>query len=663
MKPSLCLNMIVKNEAARIERCLTSALPHVKAVAIVDTGSTDDTPRLIRDICARHSVPCVIKIDLFKDFSQARNLAFGLARAHRGKELPWTQFALLMDADMELVVLDRDELIGLSGDAPSFTAKQTGGAVTYSNTRIVNLDLGTPPYVGVTHEYIDAPSAGELKGIRFIDHADGANRPDKYVRDAALLEKALVTDPNNGRSLFYLGNTYLDGGKLDLAADAYRKRIALGGWAEETHDAMMKLAWCLRPTDPQGFTAKMIEAYNFRPTRAEPLYELAKYYRENNQQPASLLFSKQGMKVKRPDDLLFVNDYVYSHGCRFEYAVCGYYDPEEHRGSFQATNDLALDPACPAEQRAIMRTNLWWYTKPLKDYCPSFVDTRLDFEAPAGYTAMNPSIEECNGVLHANIRCVNYRIDDQGRYMIGPKDCNDAPIDTRNYLVTLTDKLEIQKTREILWHRPEAKFPQVTGLEDIRLYRNRGDLCFSACIREQASNGTCQQIRGWLSYDPDEFMITRDTVIMSGEDSVEKNWMPLPGNTHDFLYRLDRIRHPDGTETKHPSKLDVSQISGSSQLLSFRGGHLAVVHEASTDPTNGKRTYWHRFAWFYDGKLRRLSLPFVFLARQIEFCAGLCYSPDQKHVLISYGVRDCEAHIAEIAVEEVGQMIWKFHED
>ncbi len=44
----LCLNMIVRNEAANIERCLASVADHVVSWIIGDTGSTDDTPARIQ---------------------------------------------------------------------------------------------------------------------------------------------------------------------------------------------------------------------------------------------------------------------------------------------------------------------------------------------------------------------------------------------------------------------------------------------------------------------------------------------------------------------------------------------------------------------------------------------------------------------------------------
>lgn len=669
MKPSLCLNMIVRNESARILRCISSVAPYIQSYSIFDTGSTDGTTNIIRDYFDEIGIKGHVHFGTFTDFSQARNEAFRYAKDDNGQDgAIWSQFALLMDADMELVVESPHGLMSLDKTALSYSMVQKGGVISYHNTRIVNLErVRHDPYVGVTHEYLDVHSTSLIGGAFFLDHADGANRVNKATRDIRLLLKGLDEEPDNGRYMFYLANSYKDAGQVDLAAAMYQRRIDKGGWNEETHAAMMGLAFAEKDgCNFGGFVDAMIQAHNFRPERAEPLYELAKAYRDRNQQRAGLVFAKAGLNIKRPNDLLFVNDYVYSHGLRYEFSILGYYADEDRDRAFEVTDDLALDPECPWSERAGAKTNLFWYLKPLSTYCPSFRPTKLDFIPPSGYTAMNPSIEVCNEKITCNIRCVNYRMDEHGRYMIGPKDCSEAPIDTRNFLVQLREDFRPWPNphgTEIIWDRPEPQFPQVTGLEDIRLYRVKGNLCFSACIREQEATGMPQQVRGVIE---DGEVVS--WAKMSAADVCEKNWMPIQNNSQDFVYRLDTIAHtwdltaPRGV-TKTDSKLYVSEISGGSQAIPFKNGYIAVVHEASTDPTNNKRTYWHRFAWFTkDMELKRLSLPFVFFDKQIEFCCGLAYHPDRNSLIISFGVRDAEAWVAKVAVEEVARMCWKFHE-
>src|ERR1700676_4300128 len=105
----VCLNMIVKNETAIIERCLAAAAPNIDCFVICDTGSTDATVEVIRQFFERRGIPGRIPTTTFRNFEQARNEALDAARA---SDLEF-DYILLCDADMELIALRpgyRDEL-------------------------------------------------------------------------------------------------------------------------------------------------------------------------------------------------------------------------------------------------------------------------------------------------------------------------------------------------------------------------------------------------------------------------------------------------------------------------------------------------------------------------------------------------------------------------
>ena len=55
VRQTVCLCMIVKNEAPVIARCLDSVRPLITHWVIVDTGSTDGTQDIIREHSARSS--------------------------------------------------------------------------------------------------------------------------------------------------------------------------------------------------------------------------------------------------------------------------------------------------------------------------------------------------------------------------------------------------------------------------------------------------------------------------------------------------------------------------------------------------------------------------------------------------------------------------------
>ncbi|MBR3308014.1 MAG: glycosyltransferase family 2 protein [Lachnospiraceae bacterium] len=68
---SISLCMIVKNEEAVLERCLSSFKPLVDEMVIVDTGSIDSTKKI-----AAHYTNRIFDFEWTGDFSEARNFAF-----------------------------------------------------------------------------------------------------------------------------------------------------------------------------------------------------------------------------------------------------------------------------------------------------------------------------------------------------------------------------------------------------------------------------------------------------------------------------------------------------------------------------------------------------------------------------------------------------------
>ena len=651
----LVWNAIVKNEAAIIERCVNSLLSHVDGAVIVDTGSTDGTTGLIMSKFVAAEKPVEIGHISFENFAQARNVAL---RTARESHMAW-DYLLLADADMELRVHKPDWINGARG--LSYDMRQTAGSVGYFNRRLVRRDA-PGQYTGVTHEYLDVESAGILDGAEFIDHADGANRPEKFQRDIALLVEALKTETNPGlieRYTFYLAQTHFDLGQWDKAAVQYKKRTELGGYEEERWNAQLHYAHCLdNMGDKPGFLWEMLQAYRMRPHRAEVLYDLAKYYRERGDNHTSLLFSEAGMQVPHPkQDLLFVNDWVYSHGLKEEFSICGYYDKSRRTQAGKVCDELVLDGSEQA------RFNQYWYLKPLVYYVPSWRPTRLHLAAPSPFSSTNPSITLHRGKPVVLVRMVNYTITSDGSYAIVGRDgsiTRGNPIVTRNCLLELDVALKVNSSRELLlpedW--PETKYPLVRGLEDSRLFEWNGDLWTISNARELNSEGWCEQVLCQLT---DYGYGQHWEKILLKERRHEKNWMPwVKDDELRFVYRLGTLIDETGTvTTEHKPWFEVDHISGGSQVIeTIPYVYLAVVHEARPVPYHTSRYYQHRFVRFYrDGSVAGISPPFFFFDRQIEFAAGLIFDRDTSQLTVSFGVCDCEVWLATLGLHEVLEFI------
>lgn len=83
MKLSLC--MIVKNEQETLAKCLNSVKGIVDEMIIVDTGSTDKTPKIAQQFGAK-----VHSFNWCDDFAKARNASLSYATG---------QWILVLDAD------------------------------------------------------------------------------------------------------------------------------------------------------------------------------------------------------------------------------------------------------------------------------------------------------------------------------------------------------------------------------------------------------------------------------------------------------------------------------------------------------------------------------------------------------------------------------------
>jgi glycosyltransferase involved in cell wall biosynthesis len=354
-KPSLCLNMIVKNESAIIDRCLAAVAPLVSAWVICDTGSDDDTPERVKRFFDERGIPGELHRIPFLNFEQARNAALDLARA---SALDF-EYLLFVDADMELVVEDPEFANGITGR--SYLLQQRN-EIAYYNTRLLRRD--TPArYVGVTHEYLDAGAPPEkLTGAWFVDHAAGANRVGKFERDARLLEDALLREPDNARYVFYLAQSQRDAGALGTARETYVRRVGMGGWNEEVAYALFQVA---RIDERLGAPSDVIrrgllDAYRARPTRVEPLVELARLCRLAGDWADALLYARAAAIAERPDDLLFVDEACYAWRALDELALAGWYSGAHSEGRAAAARLLA-ENRFPASERERIVANAKYY--------------------------------------------------------------------------------------------------------------------------------------------------------------------------------------------------------------------------------------------------------------------------------------------------------------
>ena len=353
---SLCLIMIVKNEAHCIERCLNSVKPLIDHWVIVDTGSTDGTQSKINQIMA--GIPGTLYERPWHDFATNRSESIDLARDK-------AEYGFVIDADDCLQIKEGFQLPAL--DQPGYELRIEYGETIYYRPHIFKLSLPFK-YVSVLHEYlccegVEMASLPRLEDGLVYKVAGGGSRssdPKKFQRDADTLRRALLQEPKNSRYVFYLAQSLKDGGNLEKAVTQYERRSKMGGWDEEVWTSLYEAAILkerLRYNETSVVQA-YLKAYELRPQRVDPLYRLAAYYRVVKDRPqVAYIYAAAGLGAIRPSDRLMMDETIYTWRLDYEYAIASYY-ANRRQESFATHKRLLENAALPTLERDRILKNL-----------------------------------------------------------------------------------------------------------------------------------------------------------------------------------------------------------------------------------------------------------------------------------------------------------------
>lgn len=365
-RPTVCLNMIVKDETKVICRCLESVKPLIDYWLIVDTGSKDGTQQMIKDFMK--DIPGELHERPWVNFAHNRNEALRLAKDK-------ADYLLFIDADDKLEVAPGFVRPKLDRDAYQLRIDYNGS--TYYRTQMIKTSLNWE-WGGVVHEALycnDPKTTGDIEGVKMIIVGGGgrSDDPKKFEKDAKMLEKALEEDPNNTRNVFYLAQSYRDAQMPELALKNYKRRVELGGWDEEVFWSLYQIAMLQETLDmpDEVITNGYLKAWKFRPTRAEPLYRLACWYRTNDNFLLGYLISQFAMQIKQPNDVLFVESWIYDYGNVFENSISAYW-VGRYDEAFGLCHTLLSQKKVPQDIREAVERNLTFVIPkiPAKEIAP-----------------------------------------------------------------------------------------------------------------------------------------------------------------------------------------------------------------------------------------------------------------------------------------------------
>lgn len=351
-KKTICLNMIVKNESKVIERCLASVKPIIDYWVIVDTGSSDKTQEIIKNFMK--DIPGELHERPWVNFGHNRSEALVFAK---GKG----DYILIIDADE---VLEYDPNFSLPQlDKDFYYITTSYGGTAYGRVQLINNHIDWK-WNGVLHEYLHSDQArtqDTVLGVKDIVRMEGSRSsdPEKYRKDAKILEEALKENPNNTRDVFYLAQSYRDAQDFEMALKNYERRIAMGGWDQEVFWSMLQAAIMQEDLamPPQTVIDSYYRAFNYRHTRMEPLYRIANHYRRAGKYAEGYIVALAGSNIPLSNDVLFVEKWIYDYGMLLELSICAYW-----MGKYEECRDISqrilANSSLPGNVRDCVQRNL-----------------------------------------------------------------------------------------------------------------------------------------------------------------------------------------------------------------------------------------------------------------------------------------------------------------
>jgi glycosyltransferase involved in cell wall biosynthesis len=723
-KQRIILCMIVKNESKIIERCLKSCLGVVEGISICDTGSTDNTVEIIKTFATKNNLKCRVHHETFKNFSHNRTLAFELAKKvaiEEWKYDPDMTYQLFLDADMAYVskpfpktatdFSPKDSIHTQKLTKAGYQLWQSNGGSDYTNLRLAKCSI---PWKCVrrTHEFWSCEpfDLGQLEVCYLDDFDDGGAKSDKYERDLRLLlEDLKELGPEDGRSLFYLGQTLQGLGEresdlakredyLKQSMDYYKRRIRLTDFHDEIWFAYYMIEVCNidlalkyfdKKADLKMTTNEIKEKHDeyleqatvwcrkamaFDGSRREPLWKMAELQRKIGNNADCYMYAKRALRIPYPrsNNYRIARD-AYISSCEWEISVSAYYDNDTRDEGRRISEQLLVKKDVPADTLNQVRWNLQFYLTELKPTNFVTLDCeRIPLEKGCGYYYQcNPCIVRYRDGYLVNVRHVNFTFYAKRYFAIGTDVVN-----THNTLLRLSSDFKVissVRLQDVIGGDVPSK---VRGHEDVRLIEG---LCtddrvwFTSTLRY--THDAPQQVLCEVDLTTGKFL--RKVLLNRGDATkTEKNWSVLPTSMVDdklpstisYIYNhnpmeIDKFDLVTGkllSSQVHTLPFVPKEYRGSCAPIKVRSRWIGMVHEVIM--IDNYRNYIHRWVEYDEVfALKRFSNSFNFLIRGFEYVNGMCLSHDSEHIVLGLGINDNQACLCLVQVDTVLESLYSFN--
>lgn len=360
--------MMIKNEEKRINVSIESLKDCIDSLVVYDTGSTDNTINILKELCVKYNINLRLKEGEFVNFEISRNISIEFAETFSDID-----YLVLLDCNDELrngkLLRKICQSYKNNNMITSFLTCQkwfSGNQTTkYFNTRVIKNKKGWR-FKGAVHEYLKDTTKKENESDKVIklpekieiyqDRTKDDNKSFKrFSRDKEILLEEFQKDPTNTRTIFYLAQTLSCLNEKEEAFKYYKLRSTKDGFIEEKFHAYYKCAelsyFLKKPLEESiGYALKSYEIIE----RVEPLLFLSLIYKskgdkdkdkKNTYYNLSHMFISKACDLEYPKDcILFVDNMSYNYKRWHLLSVVSYTCNKFEDGKRGAINALKNKP-------------------------------------------------------------------------------------------------------------------------------------------------------------------------------------------------------------------------------------------------------------------------------------------------------------------------------
>ena len=229
----LALHFIMKNESHVLQRMLETSKDILDLIVCVDTGSTDNSISLLKELGLKYNIPTYVFERPFDNFCNSRNFSMSKVK-ETAKELGWDldkSYGFWYDCDEELMHDGKFDKNSLDKDLYMINAKI--GSMNYTRNTFFRLS-GDFAWYGPVHEFIIPKStdvtSGVIDGLYIHVNMDGGSWKEgslhkKYRKHAEMLEDYINHEDRDPRWIFYTAQSYHDSASIPDNKEENEERL------------------------------------------------------------------------------------------------------------------------------------------------------------------------------------------------------------------------------------------------------------------------------------------------------------------------------------------------------------------------------------------------------------------------------------------------------